>query len=77
MKIVYGPVASWRLGRSLGVDLICSPKKICSFDCEYCQLEEEKPTIKRNTFVSIDKLNDELKNALKKTTPDVITLSGM
>jgi len=40
MKTVYGPVASWRLGKSLGVDLICSPKKICSFDCIYCQLEK-------------------------------------
>ena len=77
MKIVYGPVASWRLGRSLGVDLLCSPKKICSFNCNYCQLEEEKPTLKRNTFVSIDKVEEEVKNALGKATPDVITLSGM
>jgi len=77
LKVIYGPVASWRLGRSLGVDLICSPKKICTFDCIYCQLEEEKPTVKRDTFVSINRIEDELKNALKKTTPDVITLSGM
>jgi wyosine [tRNA(Phe)-imidazoG37] synthetase (radical SAM superfamily) len=78
MKIVYGPVASWRLGRSLGVDLICSPNKICSFDCIYCQLEKtEKLTAQRNSFISIEQLKDELKNALEKTTPDVITLSGM
>jgi wyosine [tRNA(Phe)-imidazoG37] synthetase (radical SAM superfamily) len=78
MKIVYGPVASWRLGRSLGVDLICSPNKICSFDCIYCQLEKtEKLTAQKNSFISIEQLKDELKNALEKTTPDVITLSGM
>jgi len=78
MKIVYGPVASWRLGRSLGVDLICSPNKICSFDCIYCQLEKaEKLTAQRDLFISIEQLKDELKNALEKTTPDVITLSGM
>jgi wyosine [tRNA(Phe)-imidazoG37] synthetase (radical SAM superfamily) len=77
LKVIYGPVASWRLGRSLGVDLICSRKKICTFDCIYCQLEEEKPTVKRDIFISIDKVKEELKNALKKTTPDVITLSGM
>ena len=77
LKVIYGPVASWRLGRSLGVDLICKPEKICSFNCTYCQLEEEKPTIKRNTFISINKVEEELKNALKKATPDVITLSGM
>lgn len=78
MKTVYGPVASWRLGKSLGVDLICSPKKICSFDCIYCQLEKtEKITSKRDTFVSIDKVREEVKNAIEHTTPDVITLSGM
>ena len=78
MKIVYGPVASWRLGRSLGVDLICSPNKICSFDCIYCQLEKtERITTLRSTFISMNQLKNELKTALEKTTPDVITLSGM
>jgi len=57
MKIVYGPVSSWRLGKSLGVDLICRPNKICSFDCVYCQLEKtEKITSKRNEFVNIKNL---------------------
>jgi len=78
MKIVYGPVASWRLGRSLGVDLICSPNKICSFNCIYCQLgEPEKITNKRESFVSLKKLRNELQYALEIATPDVITLSGM
>ena len=77
MKTVYGPVASWRLGKSLGVDLICSPKKICSFDCTYCQLEKtEKITSKRDTFVSIEKVGEEVKNAIEHITPDVITFSG-
>ena len=78
MKIVYGPVASWRLGRSLGVDLICSPEKICSFDCIYCQLEKTKKiTSKKVTFIQINKVEEEVKNALQHTTPDVITFSGM
>ena len=33
---VFGPVPSRRLGRSLGVDL--TPRKVCSFDCIYCQV---------------------------------------
>jgi wyosine [tRNA(Phe)-imidazoG37] synthetase (radical SAM superfamily) len=78
MKIVYGPVASWRLGKSLGVDLICSPNKICSFDCIYCQLENtECITAHRQTFIPSEKVKNELKQALSQTTPDVITLSGM
>ncbi|RLF41018.1 MAG: radical SAM protein [Thermoplasmata archaeon] len=34
--IVFGPVPSRRLGRSLGVNNI--PPKICSYSCIYCQL---------------------------------------
>ena len=77
MNIVYGPVSSWRLGSSLGVDLICSTKKICSFECNYCQLQEtKKHTIERNNFISVNKLKEELKDALIKSKPDVITISG-
>ncbi len=35
-SIVYGPVPSRRLGRSLGINNI--PPKICSYSCIYCQL---------------------------------------
>jgi len=35
-NIVFGPVPSRRLGRSLGINHI--PPKICSYACNYCQL---------------------------------------
>ena len=34
--IVYGPVLSRRLGLSLGINLLPSGYKLCSFDCIYC-----------------------------------------
>ncbi|MBN2557997.1 MAG: radical SAM protein [Clostridia bacterium] len=34
--IVYGPVPSRRLGRSIGINNI--PPKVCSYSCPYCQL---------------------------------------
>ena len=34
--IIYGPIRSKRLGRSLGLNLFPSDRKICSFDCVYC-----------------------------------------
>ncbi len=39
-RIIYGPILSRRLGRSLGIDVIKTPdtKKNCNFDCVYCQL---------------------------------------
>ena len=36
-EIVYGPIHSRRLGVSLGVNLMPSDGKICSFDCLYCE----------------------------------------
>jgi wyosine [tRNA(Phe)-imidazoG37] synthetase (radical SAM superfamily) len=36
LRIVYGPVPSRRLGRSLGINNI--PPKICSYSCAYCQI---------------------------------------
>jgi wyosine [tRNA(Phe)-imidazoG37] synthetase (radical SAM superfamily) len=38
MDITYGPVKSRRLGRSLGINLLGSGEKICSFNCPYCEL---------------------------------------
>jgi wyosine [tRNA(Phe)-imidazoG37] synthetase (radical SAM superfamily) len=37
-KVVYGPVSSRRLGRSLGINLF-PQGKICSFSCAYCDLD--------------------------------------
>jgi len=77
VKPIYGPVPSWRLGKSLGVDPVCSSEKICSFDCEYCQLGKTVcKTTKRKSFVSKFKVRTELRKALKLTDPDVITFSG-
>jgi wyosine [tRNA(Phe)-imidazoG37] synthetase (radical SAM superfamily) len=35
--IAYGPVASRRLGRSLGVNVLPAGQKVCNFNCAYCQ----------------------------------------
>lgn len=34
--IIYGPLRSRRLGLSLGINLLPSDEKVCSFDCVYC-----------------------------------------
>lgn len=34
---VYGPVTSRRLGRSLGVNVMPVGRKVCTFDCLYCE----------------------------------------
>jgi len=48
-NIVFGPVPSRRLGRSLGINNI--PPKICSYACNYCQLGNTvKMRINRQTL---------------------------
>ena len=80
MQFVYGPVASWRLGRSLGVDILSTDDKTCSFDCIYCQLgDTEQRTVKRNVYVPTEKLEREIV-AIAETLDDitdVITFAGM
>lgn len=75
-SIIYGPVPSWRLGRSLGIDLLPAVNKTCSFDCVYCQLgRTTNPTIERREFVSLARLTKELKG-IRGITADYVTFSG-
>ncbi len=41
-QIIYGPVSSRRLGRSLGINVLGSGRKVCTFDCVYCQLRQPR-----------------------------------
>ncbi len=77
MKTVYGPVPSWRLGRSLGVDPVCAREKTCSFDCVYCQLGRTiHKTDQRRIFVSTKDVARDLEQILPKVEADIITFSG-
>lgn len=76
LKYVYGPVASRRLGRSLGVDLV--PFKTCTYDCIYCQLGRTTcQTIERSEYVPVDAVLTELKAKLAiGPKPDYVSLAG-
>lgn len=76
-KRIYGPVSSWRLGRSLGVDILSTDKKSCTFDCVYCQLGAySKKTVKRACYASVAEIIEEIKNLPKDVKIDYITFSG-
>lgn len=75
-KYIFGPVPSWRLGSSLGIDLLSQEEKICNFDCVYCQVGRTKRyTINRKTYVSVDDVVAELAT-LPDMHIDYITFSG-
>ena len=72
---VYGPVLSWRYGRSLGIDPI-GAVSTCSFNCVYCQLGEiERITSDRALFVPTEQILEDLQG-FAPWDVDAITLSG-
>lgn len=75
-KYIYGPVPSWRLGSSLGIDLISQRQKICNFDCNYCQLGKTKIyAIVRKVYVPTEDVLKEIK-MLPAIEIDYVTFSG-
>jgi len=76
-QYIYGPVQSWRLGVSLGVDPLSRPEKLCNFNCRYCQLG---PTVhfhcQRDIYVPTDDIISEIRGLPEGLKLDTITLSG-
>ena len=75
-QYVFGPVASRRLGISLGVDLIRD--HCCSLDCVYCEAgKTTKLTCERKNYVPMEKVQAELAEVLDSHPElDYITFSG-
>ena len=75
-KYIYGPVASWRLGSSLGIDPVSQKEKVCSFDCIYCQIGKTGIlTDQRDVFVPVEAVVREI-SRLPQVHIDYITFSG-
>lgn len=75
-KFIFGPVPSWRLGVSLGIDPVSKGRKICSFDCVYCQLGKTGfLTDERQCFIPCVDIINEL-TPLPPLSIDYITFSG-
>lgn len=76
-SVVYGPIHSRRLGISLGINLMPTTAKICTFDCVYCECGFNQPVLHPQLPT-----RQEVKEALQQMlstmseSPDVITFSG-
>jgi len=65
-SLVYGPVPSRRLGRSVGINNI--PPKICSYSCIYCQLGRTPMTqVEPRPFYKSAKLIEAVETKLDQT----------
>ncbi len=82
LSTVYGPVPSWRLGRSLGIDPL-TPPKTCTYDCVYCQLggtvEKVRGPEDLKFKIGVGKVLEDLRRTLRGVDPkclDHLTFSG-
>lgn len=81
-SIVFGPVKSRRLGSSLGINLMPVNKKVCNFNCIYCEcglshsenIEGSKIPDKKSVIIELEtKIIELIKNNIKV---DTITFAG-
>jgi wyosine [tRNA(Phe)-imidazoG37] synthetase (radical SAM superfamily) len=78
-KIIFGPVFSRRLGQSLGLNLLPTGNKICSFNCIYCECGWTESN--KGNFVSVSDYTAALKDKLERMTvngetADTLTFAG-
>ncbi len=81
-SIIYGPVHSRRLGISLGINLMPTNAKVCTFNCIYCECGWNTDNKARHlTLPTVQEVYSQLETKLQElqqsnVTPDVITFSG-
>lgn len=77
-SIVYGPIHSRRLGVSLGMNLMPTTAKLCTFDCVYCECGWNQP-VSHPILPTRQQVREALASRLFALSPnslDVITFSG-
>ena len=80
-SIVFGPVISRRLGSSLGINLLPANRKVCSFNCIYCECGSTPATLDNSLLPSKDEVIIAIEKALvnqqkQNKTIDTITFAG-
>jgi wyosine [tRNA(Phe)-imidazoG37] synthetase (radical SAM superfamily) len=81
-KIIFGPVKSRRLGVSLGINLLPTSRKVCNFNCIYCEcgwthskgIRGEKLPARKEVYEALDRKLAEMR--ISHQAPDVITYAG-
>ena len=76
-NIIFGPIISRRFGISLGINLIPTTKKICTFDCIYCECGWTDD-VNTQHFPPREDVKSMLQQTLEQISqrPDSITFSG-
>lgn len=80
-ETVFGPIHSRRLGNSLGINLLPTKGKFCTFDCIYCECGWNKDGLDDRYLPTADDVRTKLEEKLKECQAnsiaiDSITFSG-
>ncbi|MGQ9705396.1 MAG: radical SAM protein [bacterium] len=83
-SIIYGPISSRRLKKSLGVNLYRDKIKICNFNCVYCQYGRTERYYKTDDIgncLTVEEITDEVAKFIAgigepRSYIDYITISG-
>lgn len=78
---IFGPIKSRRLGVSLGINLMPSDGKVCTFDCIYCECglnADHRPKLKRPSRQEVREALEQrlLQMQAELCAPDVLTFAG-
>lgn len=78
---IFGPIQSRRLGVSLGINLLPSDGKFCSFDCIYCECGYNAERRAHKPLPTVQEVKDALEAKLidmkaNGPAPDVLTFAG-
>jgi wyosine [tRNA(Phe)-imidazoG37] synthetase (radical SAM superfamily) len=81
-EVIFGPVSSRRLGSSLGINLLPSCRKVCSFNCIYCECGwTGSRDLTKSDYPSREEVRQTLEARLNNLSehgapPDSITFAG-
>ncbi|NBC84285.1 MAG: radical SAM protein [Bacteroidetes bacterium] len=80
-EIIFGPIESRRLGKSLGINLLPVNCKLCNFNCLYCECGWTHHDLKNNKLPTRLQVNEALTDKLARMVannhhPDYITFAG-
>lgn len=78
--VVFGPVMSRRYGVSLGINVLPATRKVCNFECPYCELGWAGQDSKE-PMPSVDRILGDLRERLlfygnQGLTVDAVTFAG-
>ncbi len=75
-SIIFGPIRSRRLGQSLGINLLPTKRKYCSYDCVYCFFGSTPPSgpSSRKDLPTLEQVTNAIDSSVEKIKQGVLKI---